>query len=242
MSTALVLKPAVKNRQSESGKRKPLRVFLADDHVLFRELLSELLAAESRSYEIVGQAGTAKAAMEACRTLKPDLLILDINLPGQSGIEAMPEIKRLCPFTRILLCSGSVNEQQIVTALRSNVDGFMEKTSDRQEFLAAVARVSAGENYFCARSSRLLSEVARGLHPSSGDAPDISPREREILSMIANGRTSKEIASALFISAFTVDTHRRNLMSKIGAHNTAGVIRYALARGLLRVPEKQPAG
>jgi DNA-binding NarL/FixJ family response regulator len=221
-----------------SPGNRELRVFLADDHVLFRELLSELLAAESASYQIVGQAGTAKGAIDACRTLKPDLLILDINLPGQSGVDAMPELKRLCPDTRVLLCSGSVNEQQIVTALRTSVDGFMEKTSDRQEFLAAVARVSAGENYFCARSSRLLSEVARGLHPNSGDAPDISGREKEILTLIANGRTSKEIASALFISIFTVDTHRRNLMAKIGARNTAGVIRYALAHGLLRVPDQ----
>ncbi len=99
-----------------------------------------------------------------------------------------------------------------------------------------------GENYFCARSSRLLSEVARGLHPSSGDAPDISVREKEILTLIANGRTSKEIASALFISTFTVDTHRRNLMAKIGARNSAGVIRYALAHGLLQVPDKETAG
>ena len=219
-----------------------MRVFLADDHVLFRELISELLGGDRRSYEIVGQAGTAKATLDACRTLQPDLLILDINLPGQSGIEAMPELKRLCPATRILLCSGSVNEQQIVTALCTNVDGFMEKTSDRQEFLTAVARVSSGENYFCARSSRLLTEVVRGLRPGAGVARDISPREGEILTLIANGRTSKEIASTLFISTFTVDTHRRNLMSKIGAHNTAGVIRYALEHGLLRVPEKQTAG
>ncbi len=236
------MKSAVQDKQTETGKRKPLRVFLADDHVLFRELISALLAAETDSYEIVGEAGTAKAAMEACRTLKPDLLILDVNLPGQSGIEAAPELKQLCPDTRILLCSGSVNEQQIVTALRTNVDGFMEKTSDRQEFLTAVARVSSGENYFCARSSRLLSEVARGLHVSSGEAPDVSPREREILTMIAAGHTSKEIGTALFISTFTVDTHRRNLMAKIGARNTAGVIRYALKHGLLRVPEKEPAG
>lgn len=235
------MKSAVKDKESKTGKRKPLRVFLADDHVLFRELLSELLAADSGSYEIVGEAGTAKATIDACRNLKPDLLILDINLPGQSGIEATPELKRLCPSTRILLCSGSVNEQQIVTALRSNVDGFMEKTSDRQEFLSAVSRVSSGENYFCARSSRLLAEVARGLHASSGDAPDISPREREILTMIAAGHTNKEIATALSISTFTVDTHRRNLMAKIGAHNTAGVIRYALAHGLLRVPDQHSA-
>ncbi len=118
----------------------------------------------------------------------------------------------------------------------------MEKTSDRQEFLDAVARVSAGENYFCARSSRLLSEVARGLHASTGDAPGISPREKEILILIAGGRTSKEIAGALFISTLTVDTHRRNLMAKIGAHNSAGVIRYALAHGLLQVPDRETAG
>lgn len=212
------VKSAPTHHQNAPGKSKPLRIFLADDHVLFRELINALLAAEPGFYEIVGEAGTAQATIEGCRDLKPDLLILDINLPGQSGIEAMPELKRLSPSTRILLCSGSVNEQQIVTALRTSADGFMEKTSDRHEFLAAVKRVSSGENYFCARSSRLLSGVARGLHASSGDVPDISPREREILTLIASGRTSKEIASALFISTFTVDTHRRNLMAKIGAH------------------------
>ncbi len=216
-----------------NGTQRCLRIVLAEDHAFVRELIHELLSREPH-YQVVAEASTAKEAISACQQFSPDILILDINLPGESGLEAIPKLKRLCPKTRILLCSGSVTEQGIVAALRTGADGFMEKTHSRSVFLEAVGRIAEGKHYFCTRSTKLLAEMARGLHPEAKEeASELTAREKEIVALIARGCTNKEIACKLHIAVGTVDTHRTNLMRKLGARNTAELTRYAIERRLV---------
>ncbi len=216
----------------------PLRIVVVDDHVFMRELISATLSRQDASYDVVASVGNAADAIRACAEFRPDLLILDINLPDQNGIDIVPEIKRVSPETHVLLCTAFPTEDRLVDALRAGAKGFVEKTNTWDDFLGAVDRVGRGEQYFSSKSSGvtplprpLLQQRARRYIGTP-----LSPREHEVLRLIALGSTSKEIASHLFISVATVDTHRTNLMSKLGVRNVAGLVLYAFQYGLVDMP------
>lgn len=228
--------PADRPAPNDSTSARPLRILIADDHVLLRELLATMVSGKGQSCEVVAQAGDAAEAIAACQEHRPDLLILDVNMPGRSGVDAVTEIKKISPKTRILLCCGTVTERELLAALQAGADGFMEKTSSGTDFLDAMERVAAGENYLCAKSVNILSAVMRKPPGESGAGAarknSLTAREKEIMGLIVSGQSSKEIASKLFLSLATVETHRANLMTKIGAHNVAQLVRYALDHDL----------
>jgi DNA-binding NarL/FixJ family response regulator len=231
------MKAKSSNRSEQPPASRAIRIVLADDHVFMRELVTAMLKEQGDRFQVVAEASNAVAAIKACRESQPEIIILDINMPGQSGVDAVPEIKRVSPETRILLCSGSVTEQGIISAIRTGTDGFMEKTSSVREFMDALDRIAQGDNYFCPRSSRLLAEMARGGHLPEQEQADsvLTGREKDVLRLIAQGHTSKDIARKLFLSVATVETHRANLMKKAGARNAAELIRYGLESGLLQL-------
>lgn len=197
------------------------RVAVVDDHAFMRDLIARELTRSDENYDVVATVGTASEAIAACRRLTPDLLVLDINLPDRTGVAAVPDIRRASPETRILLCTAFPKEEWLGEATSCGADGFVEKTNSWDDFLVAVGRVSQGERYFCSAGPRPRS-------PDTNDHVRLTQREREILKLIADGMTTKEIAARLFISIPTVETHRSNLMGKIGARNLAGLVRYAL--------------
>lgn len=201
-----------------------------------RELISAMLARQNGRYQVVAENADARTAIEACRSLSPDLLILDINLPDLSGIEAVPRIKELAPRTRILLCTAFPTDERVTDALRSGADGFVEKTNTWSDFIEAIERVSRGEHYFRAQSNpapnRTDANGARSPIPSLL----LSDRERAVLTLIANGHTNKEIARKFGVSTGTIHTHRRNLMQKLNARNTAGLVLYAVRAKLINLP------
>jgi DNA-binding NarL/FixJ family response regulator len=201
------------------------RIAIVDDHAFMRDLIARELTRNDGQYEVVAAVGTAADAVAVCARLKPDLVVLDINLPDRTGISLVPEIRRACPATRILLCTAYPKEDWIGAATSCGADGFVEKTNTWDDFLVAVDRVSRGQRYFC----------------SAGPAPErkkdgttvrLTAREREVLKNIAAGLTTKEIAARLFISIPTVETHRANLMAKTGGRNVAGLVRFAMDAGL----------
>ncbi len=219
-------------------KSRPLRIVVVDDHVFMRELISSTLNRQEAAYEVVASVGSAAEAVRACAEFRPNLLILDINLPDQSGIDIVPEIKRASPDTHVLLCTAFPTEDRLVDALRAGAKGFVEKTNTWDDFLGAVDRVGRGEQYFSSKSSG-VSPLPRPLltqRASRYIGVPLSPREEEVLRLIALGKTSKEIASQLFISVATVDTHRTNLMGKLGVRNVAGLVLYAFQYGLIQMP------
>jgi two-component system NarL family response regulator len=204
---------------SQSPRR---RVAVVDDHIFMRDLISRELTRTAEHFDVVASVGTAADAVAACRRFEPHLLVLDINLPDRTGVAAVPDIRRASPATRILLCTAYPKEEWLDEATACGADGFVEKTNSWEDFMSAVDRVSRGQRYFCAGGGTPSPQQASGKA-----ALRMTPRERQILTLIANGSTTKEIAAQLFISIPTVETHRANLMTKTGARNVAGLVRFA---------------
>ena len=218
---------------------RPMRIVVVDDHIFMRDLITATLNRQETHYSVVASVGNAAEAIEACKKFNPDLLILDINLPDQSGIDVVPAIKRVSPETNVLLCTAFPTEDRLADALRAGAKGFVEKTNTWDDFLGAVDRVGRGEQFFSSKSSGvtpLPRETLEQRKQRYVGAP-LSPREREVFRLIALGSTSKEIAAKLFISVATVETHRTNLMSKLRVRNVAGLVLYAFQNGLLDKPE-----
>ena len=217
-------------------KATPVRTVVVDDHVFMRELIGARLSREHSRFKVLAEVGDAATAVDACRRLSPDLLILDINLPDKSGIEAVPDVKRVSPSTSILLCTAYATDDRIADAMRSGAEGFVEKTNTWDDFINAVNSVSSGERYFRSSSPKLRPSDDKPRVHKQLAKPRLSGREREVLGLIADGHTSKEIARKLSISLQTVETHRSNLMTKIGARNMAGLVVYAVRNGLVKLP------
>ena len=218
---------------SEASTRQPLRILIADTHLLTADSLFSVILQSRGDCELAGYAKGAVETVSLCTRLKPDLLLLDAGVSGQSGARIVREIKKATPATRILLYCTTTNENEILDALRGGADGFLEKSCSRAEFVAAVDRVAAGESHLCARS---LNALAKALRRTSGDElrdrKKLTAREKEILLLVAAGNSSKEIAKKLFLGVSTVETHRANLMTKVGARNVAQLVQYAFENGL----------
>lgn len=199
-----------------------------------RELISRKLDGHN-GFKVVAEGPDVESALQACEKFKPHLIILDINLPDGSGIQAVAELKKKCGASRILLCTAHVTDDAVVNALRSGADGFVEKTNSWAEFLEGVERVSRGERYFYARTATDAVAGARAARRdlAFGKNATLSAREREVLKLVAEGHSSKEIAQALGISVGTIDVHRVNVMKKIEVRNIAGLVTFAFHIGLI---------
>ena len=213
----------------------PTNVVVIDDQPFMRELISRKLDGHEGRFRVVAEGGDIRAALEACGKFKPHLIILDIHLPDGSGISAVAEIKQKCPASRVLLCTAFVSEEHVVDALRSGADGFVEKTNSWAQFVEAVERVSRGERYFYTQAVADSPASTEALRHETALAKlaTLSEREREVLKLVANGKSSKDIATRLGVSVGTVNVHRGNLMKKLGAKNIATVVAFAFHAHLL---------
>lgn len=222
---------------SSNSKHRPATIIVVDDDRFMREVISAMLSRQRGAYNVIGQAADAAEAIRICAELAPDVVILDINLPDQSGIDIVPELKRIAPTTRILLCTAYVCDSRVVDALRCGAHGFVEKTNAWTDFATAVERVASGELYFAAKIGDTdgLPGSPNGHGPALSSPAALSEREKEVLTLIAQGRTSKETATELGISVATVDTHRANVMTKLGVHNIAGLVVYAFRNGIIKI-------
>ncbi len=206
------------------------RVLLADDHALFRDGLKALLA--TAEFEIVAEAANGQDVIREARRLKPDLAVLDIGMPGLNGVDAAREVLRASPRTRVIVLTMHKDHAYVAEALRAGVRGYVLKSRGAEEMLEALREVARGGVYLSPGLSR---EVAEGF--LRGDKPvesPLSPREREVLQLVAEGKTTKEVAAALFISFKTVESHRQRIMSKLDLHETASLVRYAIRNGLIQ--------
>lgn len=215
-----------------------VRVVLADDHAILRQSLRMLLGARPE-IDIVGEANDGREAIALCERLKPDIVLMDVSMPEMNGIEATRQLKRSCPATRVIVLSAYGDQDQLREALRAGALGYVIKRSDIEELTMAIQMVRRGNTYFSAdlASSVDISEVIyQARRPGArSDADSLTSREREVLQLIAEGNTGKDIAEKLYISPKTVEGHKTRIMTKVGAKNRADLIRFALRSGIVKL-------
>ena len=214
---------------------EPIRVLIADDHAIIRSGLRLLL--ESRpDIEVVGDAGTGEETIEKATSLQPDVLLLDIAMPGLNGLEAAREIRVEAPQVRIIVLTMYDDEAYLRQFLEVGVAGYVLKRAADTELIDAIRAVHRGESFVYPSLMPRLIDSYLGKETSQPPSPggeELSPREAEVLRYVALGYTSQQIADELCIGASTVETHRGRIMEKLGLRGRAQLVRYALAKGLL---------
>ncbi|HEY6217382.1 MAG TPA: response regulator transcription factor [Pyrinomonadaceae bacterium] len=213
---------------------KPIRVLIADDHALVRAGIRALVE-KIEGVVVVGEAGKGSEAMDLVSELKPTLMLLDITMPDGSGFEVLDHIMRTFPEIRVIVLTVHEAGEYAIRALREGAAGFLPKSAASTELEQAIQTVIRGEVYISPETSRkTLLEYGKGATKRDLLAT-LSPRQREVLRLIAEGRTTKQIAQVLEISVKTVETHRAQLMERLGIHDVAGLVRYAIIVGLIEV-------
>ncbi len=207
------------------------RLVIVEDQTAIREMLAEILRIDP-TYRIVGECGDGLQACALCLDLKPDVIVLDARLPGLSGVDILRRISKPLKATRILVFSGYESPALVREMLEAGAHGFVEKTAGLGEFKKGLEMVANGGTYFGPGVAALLRNVVANNTPVSG-IDLLTDREREILKLVAESHSTKEIAQKLTISVKTVDNHRTNLMRKLNLHDVASLTRYALEVGLI---------
>ena len=222
---------AVLNGDSEAKPR--IRIVLVEDHAILREGLKALIEIES-DFDMVGDFCRVEESLDGIRDLQPDIVLMDLSLPGRSGIELLAEIRRLSPRTRKLVLTAHDTEEYIRAALNAGADGYVLKDANGAELMLAIRTVSAGEQFLCkAIATKVLSGYLSGdQRPSGTTVQSITGREREVLTLIALGNSNKVIARELGVSPKTVEKHRSNLMRKLQLHNAAAITMFAIRNGM----------
>lgn len=217
---------------------KKIRILIADDHAVVRSGLQSLLKL-AREFVVVGEANNGTDAVKMADELKPDVVLLDISMPIMSGIEATRVIKQKSSGTKVLILTIHASEDFVQEVIQAGADGYVLKHADKEEIFDAIRSVAASEPYFSPDVSKLLIErVMKSAHEpsnhSSRSGDNLTKREQEILCLIAEGFTNREIADKLFLSPSTINTHRTNLMRKLDIHDTAGLVRFAIGEGYVK--------
>ncbi|HET9199464.1 MAG TPA: response regulator transcription factor [Dehalococcoidia bacterium] len=212
-----------------------IKVLLAEDHAVVREALSALLARYDE-IDVVGGATDGRSAVDLARALKPDVLLMDLAMPGLNGVDATAQVKRSHPDIKVLMLTGYADDDRVVKALQAGASGYVIKRSDPDELVLAIKSVVRGNTYFSeeiANQGRTPALVQRARSATAKDT--LSSREREILQLVAEGSSSQQIADRLVISLKTVEVHRSNIMSKLNARNRTDLILHALRTGLVEI-------
>jgi DNA-binding NarL/FixJ family response regulator len=210
-----------------------IRVILADDHDLVRAGFRSLVQSFG-GVEVVGEAGDGRAALRLVELHRPHIILMDIMMPGLNGLEATARIAKEFPKTRVIILSMNAAEEYVLKAMRVGAAGYLLKDGNPAELEQAIRAVARGETFLSSKVSQhvVTGYVQQVAHPQSS-TEKLTPRQREILQLIAEGNTTKEIAKKLDISVKTVETHRMQLMERLDIHDIAGLVRYALRVGLI---------
>lgn len=213
---------------------RPLRIVLAEDHTLVRAGLRTLLHQLDR-VTVVGEAADGREAVELAKAHKPDMILMDISMPGLNGIDATRQVKKELPGVRVVILSMHSSEEHVMQALRAGASGYLLKESAPLELELALQAVGSGETYLSPPISRQVIEgyMQRVADTTQDALATLSVRQREILQLVAEGNSSKEIARRLDLSVKTVETHRAQLMDRLQIRDVAGLVRFAIRTGLI---------
>ena len=208
----------------------PTRVLLADDHALIRQGLKTLL--ETRGFQVVGEASDGQETLRAIEKTRPDVAIVDISMPVLNGIDAARELKKSSPRTKVIVLTQHDEDQYVTEALRAGVKGYVLKSQAAQDLVHAIEEVCRGSVYLSPNISRAVVDAYLSRTYVSTDP--LSGRERQVLQLVGEGKSTKDISLHLGISVKTAESHRARLMKKLDIHETASLVRYAIRRGLIQ--------
>lgn len=221
----------------------PLDVLLVDDHKIMRDGIKAILS-HSSEFRVVGEAENGPDAVQFTKRLKPHMALMDIGLPGLNGVETTQEILRFHPDCKIVILSMYDDENSVVGAIRAGARGFILKRASDMDLVEALRMVAAGGVYLSPQvSDRLLTRIQKGdleARQAHSALDGLSPRELQVLRLVAEGKTSKEIATVLDLSEQTIRSYRKTMMRKLGVNNVAGLTQLALSTGLTQVPGARP--
>lgn len=223
---------------SPQNKNGTIRILLADDHTLLRAGIRSLLE-KMPGVEVVGEAADGREALNLVKTHLPNVVLMDIAMAGLNGLEATVRIARDYPNVHVIILSMHANEEYVLQTLRAGASGYLLKDAATAELELAVQAVARGDTYLSpAISKRVIEDyLGRTSGEKKGPLEQLTPRQREILQLVAEGKSTKEIAFILSLSIKTVETHRTQLMDRLGIHDVPGLVRYAMRMGL--VPPEQ---
>ncbi len=208
----------------------PLHIVIADDHTMVRQGLRALL--EREQFEVVGEASNGLEAVQLAEKLHPAVAVLDVAMPILNGIDAAREISRLSPHTKTILLTMLTEDQYVLESLRAGVQGYVLKSNSSEELVRAIRDACDGKVYLTPAASTAV--VQAYVTMSNASLPELTEREREVLQLVAEGKTSKEIAETLGITWKTAESHRTHIMEKLAIHDTAGLVRYAIRHGMVQ--------
>ena len=214
---------------------KKLRILLADDHIVMRTGLRALLERQP-NLEVVGESENGREAVELVASLRPDVVVMDVGMPVLNGIEATKTIVSKHPTTAVVILSMHADESYVMRALKAGARGYLLKDSAAIDLISAIHAVSQNKSFFSPKVSRILAEDYVRVLKQKGavDSYDLlTSREREILQLLAEGKANKEVATALNISPYTVETHRSHILEKLNLHNPAELVLYAVRKGII---------
>ena len=214
-----------------------INIVLADDHVLVRKGIRSMLESEA-GIEVVGEAGNGAEALDSAKNLKPDILLLDIRMPGMSGLDAAAKLSDYAPGTKAVILSMHDSEEYVLQALSAGAFGYLLKDTDKEEFIKALKQVYKGNKYFSGSVSNILANHLLSAKPVTKAPPredlyHLTRREKEILGMAIDGKHNKDIADSLGKSVRTIETHRFNIMKKLGVNNAIDMINKAIRENLI---------
>jgi two-component system response regulator NreC len=214
---------------------KKLRILLADDHIVMRTGLRALLERQP-NLEVVGESENGRETVALAASLRPDVVVMDVGMPVLNGIEATQMIVTQCPTIAVVILSMHADESYVMRALKAGARGYLLKDSAAADLIGAIQAISQGKSFFSPKVSRILAEDYVRVLKQKGavDTYDLlTSREREILQLLAEGKANKEVATALNISPYTVETHRSHILQKLNLHNSAELVLYAVRKGII---------
>lgn len=216
-----------------TDEQQPIRVLLADDHRLVRAGIRSLLE-ELPNVEVVAEAGDGRETLEMVRQYNPNIAMIDVAMKGLNGLDVANRMSRDFPHVKVLILSMHTNEEYVIKALKGGACGYLIKDAATEELSLALKAVSKGETYLSPVISKGVIDNLIALSEGKSSTGDVlTPRQREILQLIAEGKSTKEIAALLNVSVKTVETHRTQLMNRLDIHDIAGLVRYAVRTGLV---------
>ncbi|HJM89222.1 MAG TPA: response regulator transcription factor [Dehalococcoidia bacterium] len=227
--------PVTRNRSTRAGAQR-IRLLVVDDHALLRQALRSLMDGQE-NFEVVGEATNGREAVDVAERLRPDVVLMDMVMPGLNGVEATRQLQKRVPAAKVLILTAYLEDERLLQALRSGASGYVVKNSDLEELMLAIQSVYRGNTYFSTAVSQeiAVNEVMlQAKQPEAKTGYDLlTNREREVLQLIAEGLSNQRIADELVISVKTVEAHKAHIMSKLHARNRTDLIRYAIKRGLV---------